>query len=189
VKVTVTLTDKYGNPVSVNGAANSANPGVVIAYNGPGLLVGNGVGAITQSTDADGQVSFSVILGANDSGTATVTATYNESGNTTAAADVITVQKTIIIGAAPAAEARGWTKDMGDGTIKMYARDVVGAGKIQFFHNGREVAWIRAVDATDPKLNVASDGMVRTRALVSGKNVFEIYVDGERIVRRIATGS
>jgi hypothetical protein len=81
-----------------------------------------------------------------------------------------------------------WTRDVGNGTVLMYARDVVGAGKVQFFHNGREIGWVRAVDATDPKLNVATDGFVRTRALVAGRNVFEIFVDGERVVRRIATG-
>jgi hypothetical protein len=183
--VKVKLTDRYGNAVRNNDGAGTlqANHAVNVAYTGPGLIVGT----VTNQTDANGEIELRVLLGANDRGTATVSATF-KNGNAATTNDIV-VQKTIIIGAAPAAEARGWTKDMGDGTIKMYARDVVGAGKIQFFHNGREVAWIRAVDATDPKLNVASDGMVRTRALVSGKNVFEIYVDGERIVRRIATGS
>jgi hypothetical protein len=105
---------------------------------------------------------------------------------------VLTIQDGIRINLAGSSLTDGlrvWTRDQGDGTVKVYARDVVGAGKVQFFHNGREVAWVRAIDATDPKLNVASDGMVRTRALVSGRNVFEIFVDGERLVRRIATGS
>jgi len=31
--------------------------------------------------------------------------------------------------------------------------------------------------------------MVRTRTLVSGRNVFEIKVNGVQLVRRIATGS
>jgi hypothetical protein len=86
---------------------------------------------------------------------------------------------------------RGWTRDFGRNELKLYARGVIGAGKVSFFQNGREIAWVRAVDATDPKLNVgtpgARDGMVRTATPVMGRNVFEIYVDGERVVRRIFT--
>jgi hypothetical protein len=75
---------------------------------------------------------------------------------------------------------------------KLWARDVIGAGKVQFMLNGREIGWVRAVDATDPKLRVPSSGpmagrayFVRTARLVPGKNVLEIYVDGER-VRRVS---
>jgi len=100
------------------------------------------------------------------------------------------------VDAAPAA-ARGWTRAFADGTVKFYARDLVGAGKVRFVLNGREVAWVRAVDATDPKLNVgpaaARDGLVRTVgpgsrwSLVDGRNVLEIYVGENRLVRRIFT--
>jgi hypothetical protein len=92
---------------------------------------------------------------------------------------------------------RGWTRAMGDGSLKFYARDIVGAGKLRFMLNGREVAWVRAVDASDPKLNVgpaaARDGLVRTVgvgsrwSLVAGRNVLEIYVGENRLVRRIFT--
>lgn len=84
-----------------------------------------------------------------------------------------------------------WTTQISDTEIKFYAKNIVGAGKVQFFHNGNEVAWVNAQDATDPKLRVITSGpmtganyLVRTRALVSGKNVFEVYVDGERVLRR-----
>ena len=84
-----------------------------------------------------------------------------------------------------------WTTQISDTEIKFYAKNIVGAGKVQFFHNGNEVAWGRAEDDTDPKLRVISSGpmtganyLVRTREMVSGKNVFEIYVDGERVLRR-----
>ena len=95
------------------------------------------------------------------------------------------------------AEPRGWTRFMGDGSLKFYARDIVGAGKVRFVLNGREVAWVRATDATDPKLNVgpaaARDGLVRTVgvgsrwSLDAGRNVLEIYVGENRLVRRIFT--
>jgi len=81
-----------------------------------------------------------------------------------------------------------------DSEAKMYVRDIEGAGKVQFMLNGREIGWVRASDATDPKLRVADSGamagrayFVRTARLEPGKNVLEIYVDGER-VRRVAYG-
>ena len=90
------------------------------------------------------------------------------------------------------AAARGWTRAMADGTIKMYARDVIGAGKVTLRVNGREIAWVRAVDAADPKLNVGpagqKDGLVRTITLAPGKNALEIFVDGTRIWRAAYTG-
>jgi len=99
---------------------------------------------------------------------------------------------------AEAGVARGWTRAFADGSVKFYARDLVGAGKVRFVLNGQEVAWVRAVDATDPKLNVgpaaARDGLVRTVgagsrwSLAAGRNVLEIYVDDSRLVRRVFAG-
>lgn len=91
-----------------------------------------------------------------------------------------------IVATGAAAAAPGyWTKLQQDGTVKIYAKDIVGIGKVQFFHNNQEVAWVRAVEATDPKLLKANGAhyMVRTRELVAGKNSFEIYVDGARVWR------
>lgn len=75
--------------------------------------------------------------------------------------------------------------------VKMYAKNIVGAGKIQFMVNGKEVAWVRAVDETDAKLREANGFyyLVRTVRLVPGqKNALEIYVDGERIWRAAYAG-
>ncbi len=180
-QVKAKLSDAFGNGVT-------ATDRFRVTYTGPGIVFGT----LPTSTDANGELMFSVLLGANDTGTITVRVQYDKNGNGvyTDAVD-LSATSTITIGdvVAGVGTARAWTKDMGDGTIKMYARDLVGQGKVTFYHNGNEVAWIRAVDATDPKLNVASDGMVRTRALVSGRNVFEIKVNGVQLVRRIATGS
>ena len=84
-----------------------------------------------------------------------------------------------------------WTKRLdGNTEAKMYAKNIVGVGKVQFFLNGREIAWVRAVDATDPKLRVITQGpmsganyLVRTVPLSLGKNVLEIYLDGVRVTR------
>lgn len=96
--------------------------------------------------------------------------------------------------ASDAATATGfWTKRNGN-NVKIYAKNVIGLGKVQFFVNGEEIAWIRANDKSDRKLRVITEGpmtgasyLVRDKDLRSGKNVFEIYLNGERVERRIAS--
>ena len=109
----------------------------------------------------------------------------------------ITIQAALTIvageqaGQAISGKAKGWTKKVGDSAINIYAKDVVGAGKVQFFVNGKEAAWIRAEDDRDQKLRIANGAhyLVRTVKLVEGvKNVFEIHVDGMRIWRTAYTG-
>ncbi len=86
-----------------------------------------------------------------------------------------------------AGEARPSTRMIAENTVKVWVFDAVGAGKVQIKLNGREVAWVNAASAADPKLR---DGyLVRTLTLAAGKNVIEVYVDGERVSRRVATGS
>jgi hypothetical protein len=82
-----------------------------------------------------------------------------------------------------------WGKRFGNDVVKFYAKNPIGQGKVQFFANGREVAWIRAIDETDPKLSFA-DGrhyLVRSFRLQPGKNRVEIRVDGERVWRATYT--
>ncbi len=80
---------------------------------------------------------------------------------------------------------KAWTKLQADNTVKMYAKNIIGEGKIQFFHNGNEIAWIRAANSLNPKLSSANGShyLVRTRELVEGKNAFEIHDDGVRVWR------
>lgn len=79
----------------------------------------------------------------------------------------------------------GWTKRLGNTQAKLYAKDIIGAGKVSFRLNGREIAWVNALDASDRKLRLAggSNYLVRTVNLVAGKNVLEIFMDGERVKR------
>lgn len=81
----------------------------------------------------------------------------------------------------------GWTKRLSSSQAKLYAKDIVGAGKVRFVLNGKEIAWVNAQDATDRKLRLAggSNYLVRTVNLSSGKNVLEIYIAGERLRRVI----
>ena len=79
-----------------------------------------------------------------------------------------------------------WTQLQSDGkTVKMYAKDPIGDGKIQFFVDGEEIAWVNAVDESDPKLSFASSYpyLVRSVELKPGKNRFEIKLDGVRVWR------
>jgi hypothetical protein len=190
LQVSAVVTDKFGNPVNTaaTGAAGTAAD-VAITYTGPGLVVGT----LPTETDKDGKVQLSVLMGSNDRGTFSVTVTYRIDGAATDAADLIATTANVTVGsvAAVAGEARAWTRFLSaTDELKIYARDVVNAGKIQFIVNGTEIAWIRATSAADPKLNVASDGMVRSvfvRDMLQGRNVIEIYEDGVRIERRIFT--
>ena len=79
-----------------------------------------------------------------------------------------------------------WTKKLSDSTVKIYAKNVVGGGKIRFMLNGEEIAWVRATSAADPKLRTANGAhyLVRTVELIKGqKNILEVYLDGVRIKR------
>ena len=84
-----------------------------------------------------------------------------------------------------------WTKLQNDrGSAKFYAKNIVGAGKVQFMLNGEEIAWVRATSAADSKLRSANGAsyLVRPVDLVEGqKNVLEIYVDGVRAWRAAYT--
>lgn len=70
-------------------------------------------------------------------------------------------------------------------TVRIYAKDIVGMGKVQFFVDGKEIAWVRAADQSDPKLLMVGpvDYMVRKVDLHEGKNRFEIKLNGVRVWR------
>lgn len=102
----------------------------------------------------------------------------------------ITMSSHLILGStanAALGEPRGWTKRISETEIKLYFKNPVGAGKVQLYHNGQEIAWVNARTSADPKLREAggSQYLVRTRRLEPGFNTFEIYVDGVRVERRV----
>jgi hypothetical protein len=87
----------------------------------------------------------------------------------------------------PADRSSYFTKRVSAGEVKVYAKNPIGVGKVQFVVNGREVAWVRAASARDPKLRMVTlqgetlGYLVRTAQLVAGqKNVIEIWVDNRR---------
>lgn len=78
-------------------------------------------------------------------------------------------------------------KRISDTQAKIWAKNPIDAGKIQFKLNDREIAWIRAIDTEDPKLRKVNElyYLVRTIDLKPGKNALEVFVEGER-VRRVS---
>jgi len=93
----------------------------------------------------------------------------------------LTVQDALTVTGA-SESANFWTKRT-DSKVSIYAKNLAGLGKVQFLVNGKEVAWIRASSSADSRLS--STGLdhyfVRTKALSSGKNRFEILVSGKRV--------
>lgn len=145
-------------------------------------------GAITLGSTTvgnDGAFTFSSPLNA-PAGEYLLQFSGSESGG-----DEITLAFQATIAGVDAQGLKTWTKRMvGNTQAKMYAKSVVGEGKVTFHLNGKEIAWVRAVDATDPKLRLVTTGpmaganyLVRTVNLQKGKNVLEIYVDGKRLTR------
>jgi hypothetical protein len=156
--VKATLKDKYGNTVDAAAAQK-----VTVSYNGPGLPLS------TPTAFVDGALQFGVLLGSNDSGTATITVSVYDAVSPNPAK--ISVQSTITIGTvAPTVAA--FTKRAGD-KIQIVSQ---GSAKVRFELNGKRVASRQSLGTLN-----------RTFDLVDGKNVIEIYVDGKRVLRRAAT--
>jgi len=113
-KVTIALTDKYGNPVVTGSTATGFNngttaPSLAVTYTGPGLIVGS----LPTTTGAGGTAEFSVLLGSNDKGAISVTATYDANTAVTTNATVSATAASTI-GSAPV------TQKVNAGSFKGY---------------------------------------------------------------------
>ena len=108
-QVTGTLVDAFGN------AVDTAASQLSIVYDGPGIAFGT----LPTETDANGKFSFAVLLGQNDSGSATVTVKYDQAADGdftgTLAPDLdITEVATVTVGEAPV------TQKVNAGSFKGY---------------------------------------------------------------------
>jgi len=74
-KIVATLSDKYGNPVDID-AGDDEN--MIASYTGPGLLI---PGTLPVVTDANGQLTWSVLLGSNDTSDAAIVVGYDKNGD------------------------------------------------------------------------------------------------------------
>jgi len=110
--ITGTLVDANGNPVNTSGSAT-----ILVTY-APTGNAGIPIGTMPTETDADGKFTITVLTGANDAGTAVVTATYYKSGAATATADVLTFNQSIVVGGAATAPASN--KKLTVGSFKGY---------------------------------------------------------------------
>ena len=70
------IVDANGNGVALAGDGGAAGDLLTVDYDGPGLLVGN----LPTVSSATGLVSFSILMGANDSGTGTIGFVYDFGG-------------------------------------------------------------------------------------------------------------
>jgi hypothetical protein len=192
-----------GSEVESEAQPSATGPGVVVNLGAPlspsagGVvsLSGTGLNSVAEASVA----GFPVLVGSHNAGVLPLTLpsalapglydlTLKGSFGTLILQDAILIRAGSSSESTQGLRPRVFTKAQNDGTVKVYARDAVGLGKIQFRVNGREIAWIRAIDETDPRLNLRGDGMVRTVKLMPGKNAIEIYVDGERVWRAAYTG-
>ncbi|MFM5905788.1 MAG: beta strand repeat-containing protein [Micrococcales bacterium] len=89
VVFTATLTDKYGNPVTVPDSATLTNPDFKLSVTG----IGN-IGPAALYTNSEGKAVVAVSLGANELGSLVVTATYDADGTGTESKP-ISVSKTV----------------------------------------------------------------------------------------------
>ena len=114
LKITGSLVDAFGNPVTADGTDED----FILTYSGPGYA-----GAVPTAISADGTFTYNVLLGAGDSGTATITAAYDldEDGDYTDTGDIVTT-KTVTVGAAPAAADTKVNAGSFKGYVAIYAK-------------------------------------------------------------------
>jgi hypothetical protein len=172
----------YDGPLVENAPLSITTAGGELTYRGKKLesvskVVAAGKELRLVSTSAS---SFTVIVPVLAAGTYSVTITSDYGQLTTQ--DALVVAPSIPLYKGPGSFV---TRKISDTEIKVYAKDILGLGKVQFFVNGKEIAWARAVDATDPKLRILNKNqaqipyLVRTISLKERVRI-EIRVEGQR---------
>ena len=173
-KITGTLTDVLGNPVETDGHTAS----ILVVYNGSGIALGT----MPTNTDEDGKFSFNVIVGANDSGTATVTTTYLKNGASTATADKLTTVGQITIGAETVAAAdQKITVGTFKGYVAIYTKGYMGQ-KLSAKVAGK---WL----VVDPIAAFKSNDYSRTVRLTGAGYTItvDLYIDGAFVRSEVVT--
>jgi hypothetical protein len=165
LRITGSLVDAFGNPVTADGTDED----FVLVYNGPGFAQ-----TAPTAVSADGTFSMNVLIGANDTGTATVTAAYDldEDGDYTDTGDLV-VAKTVIIGSATGAG----TVNVGsfNGKLVVYAKNL----------DGKRISW--KVGGNWGKAVAVGNDLNRFDRLTPRKGVtltVEIYVDGVKTLTK-----
>ena len=115
-QVKAKLADVYGNGVA---AAT-----VKVTYSGSGIVFGT----LPTTTDANGEIAFSVLLGSNDSASPVVTVSYdqNADGDYLDAKDLVTTSTTVINASGVAASAEKVNVGSFKGYVALYAKGYKG---------------------------------------------------------------
>jgi hypothetical protein len=162
LKYTAKLTDKFGAAVDTTLSV------VRITYTGPGYVTAT----LPTDTDKDGLVSFTVLLGAGDSGSATVKLEYaNTNGfEETVDNDDVVKTSTIVIGAAPVAAAKANVV----GKTKAFSVSVSGnasAKNVVVKVAGKTVATLKGSASAKTYTVKATKGSKKVTVYVGGKLV------------------
>jgi hypothetical protein len=182
VVITGTLTDQFGNPVdtdqiSTNAAGGTLDSGdarLTVTYTGPGLLSGT----LPVETGTDGTFSVRILLGANDTGNLTVTATYGSANGTISATDTglnidLSSSLSLTIGGVVAPVAADTKVNVGSfkGYVALYAKGYAGK-KMSAIVAGK---WIVVA-------SLASDFERVVRYTGAGYDIVTtIYIDGVKV--------
>jgi hypothetical protein len=181
IAVTVTLADKFGNPVVTDSTATgyvagSTTPSLKVTYTGPGFVTAT----IPSVTDANGQVKFTVLLGASDTGSASVSVAYDSNGsdanvvgvtNVASATSSITIAAPVVVVPEVKTTIVGVTK-----AIRVRVENAKGE-EVEIVVNGRTVAVATA--GTNSKLWVLKS--------TKGKKSVKVYVDGDLVAVKTVT--
>ena len=166
IDVSALVSDKFGNAVNTTATNTAADAGadLSVAYAGPGLVLNT----IAQETDASGLVKFSVLLGATEAGSATVTVKYDANGDADYAdtGDIVKTA-TITIAAAAAVEP---TSKIGTANSRVYVNVKDGKGSVVTVKIGAK--WF-----TRSALN--NDYTLSFKAAKGKKVSVKVYVDGD----------
>lgn len=112
------LLDTWSNPVKVTTTSK-----IALTYTGPGFVTAS----LPNTTDATGMLSFSVLFGTADTGTATVTFAYDGDATATTTTDNVAATATTTIGAAAApASDQKLTVGSFKGFVAIYALNYTG---------------------------------------------------------------
>ncbi|WP_415274240.1 beta strand repeat-containing protein [Aquiluna sp. Uisw_065] len=160
-QVKAKLSDAYGNGVAL--------AAVKVAYTGAGIVFGN----LPTATDANGELMFSVLLGSNDTGTVSVTVSYdqNKDADYLDAKDLVTTSTTVITASGDVASETKVNAGSFKGYVALYAKGYEGK-KMSAIVAGK---WIVVA-------SLASDFERVVRFTGAGYDIVAtIYIDGVMI--------
>jgi hypothetical protein len=168
-QVKAKLADTFGNGVV------AAAGRVKVTYTGAGIVFGT----LPTSTDANGELMFSVLLGSNDTGTVSVTVSYDQNGDTdfVDAKDLNTTSTTEITASGVVASAAKVNVGSFKGYVALYAKGYAGQ-KMSAIVAGK---WIVVA-------SLASDFERVVRFTGAGYTITtKIYIDGVQIGSEFTT--